>query len=253
MIKKLLSKFGGSATTQADAEPEASPAEQALLRQIALRSKTDPLIGAKIGSREVTQRLLAAMKGDRGVHVKSLLCALGSLAGYSCQAYVRAQAIAQGKSEASLLMTVETKDGKKYFFGDYLNKPLAESHYSVWGIAGGGAQEAGCRNLLDVSKIFKHTSEAIGTEAFGLPRVPAKHKPQDLPVNYLRLLWPALKPLVIKFCPNPEHWPILLSMSIQEVIIMGKSVIDPCLALLLVMESAIPMSKVDLQALKVER
>ena len=219
-----------------------------MLRENSERSKTDPLIGAKIGSKEVTQRLLAALTTERGVHIESLLCALGALAGYSCQASVRAQAIVRGLPEVGLLTPVQTKDGKTYYFGDNLNKPLAESQYSVWSVAGGGAQQAGCSNLPDLTEIFKHTSSAIGTEAFGKPRVPEKNTPHDLPLNYVRTLWPALKPLVVKFCPNPEHWPVLLGLSIQEVIVMGKSALDPCLALRLVMEAAIPMSKVNLSA-----
>ncbi|WP_157199276.1 hypothetical protein [Methylomonas koyamae] len=47
-------------------------------------------------------------------------------------------------------------------------------------------------------------------------------------------------------CPHPAHWPILFGLAIQEAIHSGKSVIDPCIALKIVMESAIAMSKVDL-------
>lgn len=35
---------------------------------------------------------MAGLKNEKGVHIESLLCALGALAGYSCQAAVRAQA-----------------------------------------------------------------------------------------------------------------------------------------------------------------
>lgn len=245
MLKQLLALIGGSVGVKASAQ-QSSPAEDALLRQIAERSKTDPLIGAKIGSKEVTQRLLKAMKSERGVHIESLLCALGSLAGYSCQAAVRAQAQTRGMPESKALTRVETKDGQIYFFGDNLNKPLAESKYSVWGISAGGAQGAGCSKLLDIKEIFQHTSTAVGTPSFGVPRVPESHKPQDLPINYVRVLWPRLKPIIEKFCPDPEHWPVLLSLSVQEAIEMGKSVLDPCIALQIVMESAAPMSKVNL-------
>jgi hypothetical protein len=55
-----------------------------------------------------------------------------------------------------------------------------------------------------------------------------------------------LAPTFKKFCPDPEQWPILMGLSIQEVIEMAKNVIDPCLALQIVMESSIPMSKVEL-------
>ena len=248
MLKKLFALFGSVAAAGADAQPASNGAEQALLHQIAERSKFDPLIGAKIGSKEITQRLINAMKNERGVHIESILCALGSLAGYSCQAAVRAQAVARGLPELALLTSVETKDATTYFFGDHLNKPLAESQYSVWTLAGGGAQEAGCTNLPDIGEIFNHAAKVVGTPSFGVPRIPDPHKPHDSPLNYVRTLWPALRPPIVKFCPNPEHWPVLLGLSLREVIVMGKTVIDPCIALRLVMESAIPMSKINLSA-----
>jgi len=216
------------------------------LHQIALRSKEDPLIGAKIGSKEVTQRLLAGMKTERGVHVESLLCALGSVSGYACQAAVRAQAAAKGLAETAPFICASAQEGDNYYFGDALNRPLAESQYSVWSLAGGGAQAAGCTELPDMHEMFKHVTDSIGKPTFGLPRTPDTNKPGDTPINYVRSLWPALRPLVVKFCPNPEHWPVLLGLSAQEAIIMGKGVIDPGLAFRIVMESAIPMSKVEL-------
>ena len=246
MLKKLLAALAGVAATGAPAKSTSSSTEEALLRQIAERSKTDPLAGVKIGSGEVTQRLLAILKTERGVHIESVLCALGALAGYSCQASVRAIAVARGLPEVGLLTVVQTRDGKTYYFGNELNKPLAESKYSVWSIAGGGAQQAGCNNPPDLAEVFKHTSSSVGTQSFGKPRVPEKNAPHDLPIKYVRKLWPTLQPLVVKCCPDPEHWPILLGFSIEEIIVTGRSELDPCIAIRLVMESAVPMSKVNL-------
>lgn len=248
LLKKLLILLAGGSAASASAQPSRNPAEDALLRQIAERRDTDPLIGAKIGSKEVFQRLLGRMKTDRGVHVESLLVALGALAGYACQASLRAQAASRGLPENAVFVSVETKDGKRFFFGDQLNRPLAESKYSVWGLAAAGAQHAGCSALPDVTEIFKHVSQTVGTAGFGKPRIAPNHAPHDLPLNYVRSLWPALLPTIQKFCPNPEDWPVLLGLSVQEAIDAGRKVVDPCTALRLVMESAIPMSKVNLAA-----
>jgi hypothetical protein len=250
MLKKLFSLFGSSADTAKTpaSDPGDNPAEQALLRQIALRSKDDPLIGAKIGSKEITHRLMAGMKDERGVHIESLLCALGALAGYSCQASLRAQALAKGMPADGLLTVVQTDNGQTFFFGDHLNKPLAESQYSVWSLAAGGAQQAGCTQFPDLAEIFKHTSTVLGTDKFGLLCVPEAHQAHDLPLAYVQKLWPSLNPTIKKYCPDPEHWPVLLGLSIQEIIVSGKSAIEPGLALRIVMEAAIPMSKIDLPA-----
>ena len=227
-------------------QPATNGLEKALLRQIEELSKTDPLIGAKIGGKEIFQRLLTGMKGERGVHIDSLLVALGALAGYACQAGLRAQAVGQGIAESSVFVIAATTDGKKFFFGDHLNKPLIESQYSIWSLAGGAAQHAGCGTLVDIGELFKHVAGTVGKENFGKPRFPEGHDASDLPINYVRSLWPILLPIIQKFCPNPEHWSILLGFSIQEAIEQGKTAIDPCLALQLVMESAAPMSKIDL-------
>lgn len=227
-------------------DPQLDPKTAALIHAIRGRSKEDPLIGAKLGAKEMFQRLLNGMKNEKGVHIESLLCALGALAGYSCQASLRAQALAKGMPETAAFQTVGTKDGKHYFFGDPLNNALAGSQHSVWGLAGGAAQHAGARELPDLNEIFQHTSSALGGDQFGIPRVPENHRASDTPINYLKAMWPTFFPTVKLFCPNPVDWPILYGLAIQEAIDAGKNAIDPTLALKIVMESAIPMSKVDL-------
>jgi len=227
-------------------EPQMDPKTAALINAVRERSKEDPLVGAKLGAKEVFQRLLDGMKDSKGVHVESLLAALGALAGYACQANLRAQALAKGMPETAPFQVIGTKDGKQYFFGDPLNNALAGSQHSVWGLVGGAAQHAGAKDFPDLNEVFQHTTSVLGSEQFGIPRVPENHKPADTPLNYLKAFWPALFPTVKLFCPNPVDWPILYSLAIQEAIYAGKGSIDPGLAFRLVMESAIPMSKVDL-------
>jgi hypothetical protein len=245
VFKKMFEKLSGS-KPQEEKELELDPKTAALVHAIRERSKEDPLVGAKLGAKEVFQRLLNGMKNEKGVHIESLLCALGALAGYSCQANLRAQALAKGMPETAAFQTIGTKDGKQYFFGDTLNNALAGSQYSVWGLAGGAAQHAGAKELPDLNEIFQHTSSVVGGDQFGIPRVPDNHKASDTPINYLKAIWPSLFPTVKLFCPNPVDWPILYGLAIQEAIDAGKGAIDPGLALKIVMESAIPMSKVDL-------
>ena len=247
MLKKLFGRLTGGTRSSTPTDTAVDPLEAALLRQIEAQSKDDPLIGAKVGARYVGERMLAALTTKRGVHIESLLCALGSLAGYSCQASVRAQARAQSLDEEANFVRAEGADGKTYFFGDPLNKPLAENQYSVWSLAAGGAQTAGCTVALELDDIFRHVAGSVGTADFGRPRLPPEHAAHDTPLNYVEAFWPQLFPLILKFCPDPEHWPMLLGLAIQGLIVQGKEVLDPCLSLRVVMESAIPMSKVELQ------
>jgi hypothetical protein len=186
------------------------------------------------------------MKTDRGVHAESLMCAVGALSGYSCQATVRAINRSQGLDEVTHLAVASTDDGQSFFFGDMLNKYVAEDEMSVWSLAAGGAQACGCVNIPDIEPIFKHVAESIGTEDFGVPRLPEGHPVHDLPRNYLERLWPQFSPMVERFCPNPEHWPILYGLAIQELLSQTNGILDPCLSLRVIMESAIPMSKISL-------
>ena len=174
-------------------------AEAAFLGAIEEHKQSDPLIGAKIGGKEIFNRLLSAMKGDKGVHVESLFCALGALAGYACQANLREQAIAQGLDPDISFNIAKTADGKKYYFGDLLNNALAEGKLSVWSLAAGAAQHHGATSFPDINEIFRRTASSIGSEEFGIPSAITGHAASELPVVYLRNVWPVMLPVV-----NPE-------------------------------------------------
>ncbi|WP_341708400.1 hypothetical protein [Halopseudomonas sp.] len=246
--------FGGS--KKEDREKPAKPRsgtgngqEAALLSAIEEKRKTDPLVGAKIAGKEVLNRLLAAMKNEKGVHVESLFCALGALAGYACQANLREQAIARGMNPDSPFQVATTKDGKRYYFGDPLNGSLAEGKLSVWSLAAGAAQHNGAKSLPDINEIFQRTASNIGSDKFGVPNSIEGHTAGDLPIAYLRALWPALLPVVKKLSGDPVLWPVAYGFAIQAAMDMAKASIQPHISLGIVMEAAIPMSKVELASL----
>ena len=242
MLKKLFGMLAGANAGLAASPSTAQPSSPAP------SSPADPLAGAKLGAQVVFERLVRAMKNDQGVHAESLLCALGALAGYACQASLRADALAKGLPEQAYLTEVGTRDGKKFFFGDALNKPLAESKLSVWNIAASAARQAGCATPPDLAEIFKHSSQVVGSPQFGVPRLPAGHPTGDLPINYVRMFWPALSPEVGKTCPTPDLWPVAYALAVVHAITVAGPTLDPCVALAIVMESAVPMSKIDLGA-----
>ena len=246
MLKALLNRLFGPSMSNALRTSDPTRWESSLLDRIKEMSPTDPLIGAKIAGKELAPRMLDAVKVDRGVHVESLMCAAGALAGYSCQAAVRAKNKAQGIDELAGLSVATTQDGAEYLFGDPLNKYLAESEMSVWSIAAGGAQACGCESILDLDDVFAHVANTVGSSEYGVPRLPAGHPVHEPPQAYLARLWPKLFPMVERFCPEPDHWPIAFALGIQELLSQTRSALEPCIALQVVMESAIPMSKVKL-------
>lgn len=208
----------------------------------------DPLFAVKKGGKEVAAKLFAAMSGERGIHLESLLCALGAIAGYSCQVSVREEFVhQQGRLEKEVFIVVNSKqNGVNYFFGDLLNKPLAESKYSVWSLSSGASQKVGLQKLIDLHDIFRHVTETLGQSSFGVPRVPNEHKAKELPISYVQFLWPQLFPLAQHYCKKPSDWPVLFGVAVQEILFASKGLIEPDLALQIVMESAVPMSKIYL-------
>jgi hypothetical protein len=223
--------------------------EAALMRAIAEKKKTDPLAGAKMGAVELNQQLLKTFKDEKGVHIESLLCALGALAGYACQASLRAEALIKGESVNAPFTLVKDTAGRTYYFGDALNQRLAEGRLSIWNITTSGLRKAG-QPLPDITGIFAHVAASVGGEQFGVPRWPEGHAASDLPVNFLKTLWPVVLPRVRKFAARPEEWPVLFGCALLEMVNKAKDVMPPELALTLVMESAIPMSRVDLPAIQ---
>jgi hypothetical protein len=206
----------------------ATPADAAtdsLVEAIREKRNTDPLIGAKVAGREILGRLVTAMRNDKGVHSESLCCALGALAGYACQASLRARPDGSG----SLL------------------KLLAEDRLSVWSLAAAAAQQAGATELPNLASIFEHVAATVGTRAFGIPRYGGGHGAADLPATYVRALWPALLPIVRKLTDDASLWPQAYSFAIQDAIRSVEPALAPQVALSIVMESAIPMAKLDLE------
>ena len=228
--------------------PATSAADAAVLRAIQQGRSSDPTIGAKFAGKEVFLRIANALRKDdpRGVHSETLVCALGALAGYACQASLRAQALNAGKGANSAFNVVKTKDGKEYFFGDEINRLLAEDKLSVWSVAAGAAQHAGAKALPDLNEIFKHTAASIGSNAFGIVRYPGTGAAKEPPIAYLRALWPVLLQPLRELTGDPRLWPLAYALAIQQAIELSKDSLGPEAALIIAMEAAVPMSKVKL-------
>lgn len=222
------------------------PSRDPLLEAIAERRAQDPLVGARIGAEEVSRRLLDAMATARGVHVESLLAVCGALAGQACQASLRARARAAGQVETAGLHVVGTRDGGSFLVGEGLVQALFNDPYATWGLAAGAAQQAGCAALPDPTELWRHGMATLGEEAFGVPQVPSRHQPSPESLQLLPTVWPALLPVAQRLCPDPAEWPILFGLVAQKAITMGREVIDPCLALRIVMDTAIANAMVVL-------
>jgi len=246
----FFKSFFKSKSSSAEHRSDLDPQTEALIRAIREKSNENPLIGAKIGANEILNSLLETMKDDKGVHSESLLCALGSLGGYAAQASIRAQNLAKGLPETTSLHCVECTDGSKFYLGDSLNSALAGGQYSVLSLAAAAAESLGMTGMSEnyvpmIEELLDHTMSTMGGQDFGIPRLPQQHMPASNPIEYAKL-WPVIHSKIYLFCPDPSHWPVLFGIAIQNAMDMAKNAIVPSVAIKIIMESAVPMSKIDL-------
>jgi hypothetical protein len=221
-----------------------------------------------IGS--VRESLLKWLTGERGVHAETLMASVGALAGFAAQNAAFGSFGPPGTAKSNgVIITVEA-GGEHYYFGDringYLVQQSGEYAYPLWGFIAAAALQAGMseKDMPDVGKMFAHVTETIGTPDFGIPRAPKEHPIHLTPRKALEAFWPRTKILLrnadgvlvkglsgLEQSPEartsvPEaHWPLVIGLAARGFIIMAKETLDPRIAISLVMESAIAMSKID--------
>jgi hypothetical protein len=190
-----------------------------------------------------------------GKHVQpeSVLCALGALAGYAAQQAIREAVVKPGKLGLDqAFVVIETRSGEVFFFGDLLNAIIvakdgaqnAETgHASIWKIVSSAGYEAGALNLPDVTDMIKHCAATVGSQDFGIPRVPEAHMPEIMPREALSRFWHAARRKLAG--TEPMSWPLHLALAAHKLILDLKDQIRPAVAVQIVMEAAVPMSKID--------
>ncbi|MCB9991077.1 MAG: hypothetical protein H6867_06820 [Rhodospirillales bacterium] len=248
-----MSEQNNDSAASSEPSDNIDPKEDAFFRALAKRKEQDPLAGVKMGALEITNRLVSPFnqKGE-GVHIESLITLLSALAGFACQMAIREAVIKSGKAaEKDVFHVIKAADNQKYFMGGLLNRPLIEDRLSIWHLVGGILHETGTK-LPDLAEIATYSTQSIGTENFGIPRVSQEqHKSGDTAQNYIRDLWPLISPLADKFCGAPAEKPILLGIALQDMIRQGKDVLDPATAAIIAMDTAVAMSKIDPESVNI--
>jgi hypothetical protein len=209
--------------------------------------------GKKYDAAEVAGNIVELVFGEtrdsRGVHCETALTTLGALGGFAVQMGIREEFVKSGKiTNAKAFTTVKTKDGSTFFFGDLLNEGLwtsRQGQYSVWTMVCGAAHHLGATSLPDLKEIFAHVASSVGADNFGIPRLPSQNMPRHLPIELLNKFWNPVRIHLVTSVSSPGQWPLVLGLAAQQAIVKTKDVIAPGLAARIVMEAAVPMSKVD--------
>jgi hypothetical protein len=189
-------------------------------------------------------------RDDKGnVRYADVFNALGSLAGFGCQMAIREGFIKPGlMPENKAFVVVQTRSGQKFFFGDFLNTPLlAEGggQISVWSLVGAAAQKAGARELPELTEILTHGAKVVGSAEFGVPRVPAQYRSQYLPIDVLKNDWSGMLKTLKDNKVDPRFWGWAFALAAQHLILNNNIIFDAGIAAKIMMETAIPMSKID--------
>ena len=209
---------------------------------------------------ELTHDLIDWLQGElrrgRDTQQEAVLCALGALAGYAAQQAIREALVKTGTlSLDQAFAVIETRSGEVFFFGELLNAVIVAKdggrnnggngagHTSIWTIVSEGGSEAGAINLPDITDIIKHCAATGGRDEFGIPRVADAHMPDILPREAVSRFWPtARRKLAGK---DPMSWPLHLALAARSLIISLQHAVRPDIAVEIVMEAAVPMSKID--------
>jgi hypothetical protein len=245
-----MASAAASPAANAAASPAASPATTSATASGGWSANVQsPSVAPGLGDTptRIADWLLRELKDQRGVHCETLLTAIGALTGYAAQQALWEGMVKPGKlAITEAFKVVDTPSGATYFFGDALDTLLTSAepkHVSVWKIVAGGALAGGGEHLPSVPDLLRHSAATAGTSAFGLPRLPDDHLPSILPRAAVERFWPGARLLLS--LAEPLQWPLLMAHAAQKLMQAMKGSIAPDLAVKIVMEAAVPMSRVD--------
>ncbi|SUO96416.1 hypothetical protein [Suttonella indologenes] len=218
----------------------------ALQNKIKEKQDQDPYIAAKIASPAILSKVQSYLADDKEVNVETVFATLGSLAGYACQQSALLNLKNNDEVAQDSIMSVNDRNGNTYLYGRAINRPLIENSFSIWSLVGGAVQSYN-ENLPDIDEMVTHTTESIGTLEFGKPRLPRGLLVPYLPKELLKF-WLPIKLEILDVLPVPTNdWGVAFGLAIQSFIDQSKSVLAPSIAAKVVMECAIPMSKITMK------
>jgi hypothetical protein len=201
---------------------------------------------------ELVDWLQFELRRGRDIQHEAVLCALGALAGYAAQQAIRETLVKPGELTLDQAFAViETRSGEVFFFGERLNAVIVakddvrnlSGDASIWKIVSQAGYDAGAINLPDVTDIIKNCAATVGRDEFGIPRVADAHMPNILPREAVSRFWPAARRKLAG--KDPMSWPLHLAMAARSLIVSLKHAVRPDIAVQIVMEAAVPMSKID--------
>ena len=198
--------------------------------------------GSQTAAASVLDAVMKATTTPHGVHLESLITALGALAGRASH-LAAVDGIRTGNSAYSgrSINVIGSHDGRDAYIGEAINLNLAGATYSVWSLAAAKAIQF-TQQLPDLDELFLHGAKTLGGPEFGRPRYAPGTEAGRTPVEYLEL-WDDLTPTLEKLAPHPQQWPAVFGIALQNAFALTKGEFDTTALLRVAMDSALAMSK----------
>lgn len=195
-------------------------------------------IAAKIAAIEIYENINAILREEKDAQTASAFAALGSLAGQAC--LQEALLLHTDKSDA--LITVSDVASRHYYYGETIDRLLLQDRLSVWSLLATAMQKYEDAALPDTEAIRYHVTQTIGAPLFGVPRLPLGLRIRMAPLECLQLWQPLKAGVLDRLHVPPQDWHLAYGLAIQKM--LAQDALPPTQAALIVMECAIPMSKV---------
>ena len=116
---------------------------------------------------------------------------------------------------------------------------------STWAYVSAVVTEAGRPLLPDLAESVSNAARTVGSKRYGVPRLPPAHMPHKLPRAALDEHWRYIQHEFVLSHRNPAEWPYDLAWAAQWQMVTSREHLALPLAAAIVMEAAIPMSKID--------
>lgn len=193
---------------------------------------------------ETTQEAVAQ---DGRIRVENVIVTLASIGGQQCLAPLLQRLAEEGKQPQDVGMTVlKGDDGHLYFFGDLPNQMLAEKQTSLISLAFGAAAQIGAKVSVEmIMQEMKTVARKAGTgDGFLELDLPPQHQ-VDSPLDIVAAFGPRLVEICDLYRVPPLDRQVAFGFALQRVLTMTKGVIDPDLAVSIILQAAVRASKID--------
>lgn len=158
---------------------------------------------------DLLDQLLQAASDDRGIRIETVVLALGSLAGQAAQQAAMDGLARDVPGYAGLsLAEVQGANGDSYWFGDAINRPVAEGSFSLWHAVVAVSEDRGPDAMPDMEALFSSVAMRVGADRFDDQR------------EAIARYWSDQLALLTARVPDKVLWPMAYGFAFTRLVAM---------------------------------